>query len=737
MTTPASVRPSVALALTSSLLVLTALSPHPAAAAAAAAAAPAAETKQPYGLTVATSTKESADSRRAVRATAISHAATEEFNASAPDLTPEQRQQALQMAATHRAAERNLRADGATLLREHRLLKPWGVADQSDDVVQLEISAYTLTGSLRKQLEFFPELKASATPKDSGLVTRIRFGRELAAEATKLTADGRREKLRAFVAARVAKFPADSTAGTQQTLRDMFDTEFKALTEVFGDAIAGLDAAELLVQLDGYTAESHAKLAEMLARNGRRDAALASLDAALALDPKNERALKWERTLAENAPELFTGVVEEPADPATLAAAPVWGLAGIPPKPRERIAVESAARTMGHRIQAALRAPADRRETALKQAVEMHRGLVGVLTEPTRTKLQEAQKEVLAASSAKNAEKAREAFVKVPAETANHVLHWQLRAVSCLLEERMRDALDCLYIVQAMEPENAWAKSNRVAFERRASAPPKPKPVAQEEHSKTYEEIDFQIRHGFYTLVQPRVDAALATNPADAEALILRARLKLAQADRPGALVDLRAAVAAGGPLLAESHGRLAQALIGPKAQEAEVATEIAEAFKLSPDQPDALFSQAVTDLRGKKFPEALVSIDRAIAVRPEFEEAIALRANVLQQSGKSDEAEKWLRDAIAKRPHSVFLRGSLGLRLATDKKLDEVRVLIAEISRMRHGGAERTASMLKSAVERAERAANPGAAANPASPAKPTAPATPPADAPRRRPER
>lgn len=725
----------VALALTSTAFLVTAVLAPPLVAAAT-APAPAKPTVSATGLSI----RESRHSRQTLRADIIRRLADEEFKAADPATVETERKSAIDLADASRGAERNLRPGGQVLATEHGLLKQALLADQTDDQARLEIAAYSLPESLKKQLQFFPELKNPASPGDSPSVARIRFGRALAEEAARLPAEGRREKLRAFVATNLAKLPKNSAAADLSSLRALYDTEFKSLTELFSDAIAGLEAAELLVQLDGYTAESHAKLAEMLARNGRRAAALAALDAALALEPANERALAWEKKLAAHAPELFTGVVEEPADASALAAAPVWELAGIPPKHAERIAVESAARTMRHRLLAALRVPADQREAAVQQAVELHRGLVGVLTEPTRAKISEAQKAVLAASSERSADKAREAFEGAPAEAASHVLYWQLRAIRFQTAKQPRDVLDCIFVVQAMEPENAWAKSNRAGVERQASAPPKPKPVAKEEHSKTYDEMDLQLRTGFYPLVQNQTDALLAANPANAEALILRARLRLLQADRPGAVVDLRAAVGAGGPLLAEAHGRLAQALIGPKSQEAEVTSEIAEALKLSPDQPDALFSQAVLDLRARKFPEALAALDRAIAVRPEFEEAIALRANVLQQSGKSAEAEKWLRDAIAKRPYSVFLRTSLGLRLITERKFDEVRVLVAEIAKMRHGGAERSASMLKSAVERAERAANPaGPGAAPATPgASGTTPAAPaPSESPRRRPER
>ncbi len=411
--------------------------------------------------------------------------------------------------------------------------------------------------------------------------------------------------------------------------------------------VSRLADAELKASDPGLSPADRKRHAEVLARCGRRDEALRALDVALALDPKNPRALKWEARLKENAPELFTGVLEEPADKTSLAALGVMALLGQTPKDRYLLAVEAACRTLTRRMLAALRAPAARREVALRQAAALPTQVVGTLIGPAKEAFHSSLGKL---DAAKTAADAKAAFAAVPLEAGVHPLYWQARSKEFVLARDHRGHLDCILAALALDPQNAWAKGKRAAVEgllasasaatstvaTPAKAVPEG-PVAVEVRTEFQTETQAAIWAGDFPKAEAAIAAALARNPADAAALIQRARVRLGRFEMPAAEADAKAAVAAGGKTLAEAHGVLAtvQFALGKTAEATASGTK---ALELVPDQPDALLALAQLDSKENRGAPALAKLDRCLAARPGFEEALAAKAGALVQVRMSAE---------------------------------------------------------------------------------------------------
>ncbi len=90
-------------------------------------------------------------------------------------------------------------------------------------------------------------------------------------------------------------------------------------------------------------------------------------------------------------------------------------------------------------------------------------------------------------------------------------------------------------------------------------------------------------------------------------------------------------------------------------------AAAIEEAIRLAPDDPD--YHQCLGAVRAaqSRWEEALADADRALACDPEHEGALNLRSLCLQQLGRTDEAGKAARQALARAPESGFAHANAG----------------------------------------------------------------------------
>ena len=244
-------------------------------------------------------------------------------------------------------------------------------------------------------------------------------------------------------------------------------------------------------------------------------------------------------------------------------------------------------------------------------------------------------------------------------------------------------------------------------------APAAPHVIVVETHSAFFNSTDTALRRGELSVAEAMIGEALARKPTDAEALLLRARLRMGNRDLVGAEMDINTVIVAGGAPAAEGYGRLASLRLAQK-RTAEASTAIAKALELSPDQPDALLAQANFDLQQRNAEGALEKVTRAAAVRPNFEEAYGARAMILMQLGRSEEGVQVLKDNLAKNPDSIMLHVQLaGLYIAT-ARIDLMRAEVNEIKKLKDPRAPQVAAALGDVANqlqtRIQKAATPAA---------------------------
>ncbi|MDB6126862.1 MAG: Tetratricopeptide repeat [Verrucomicrobia bacterium] len=239
----------------------------------------------------------------------------------------------------------------------------------------------------------------------------------------------------------------------------------------------------------------------------------------------------------------------------------------------------------------------------------------------------------------------------------------------------------------------AYSQSATVALPSPA-APVAPHAVVVETRSAFFHLADTALRRGELSAAEAMIAGALAKNPADSEALLLRARLRMGNRDLVGAEADINTVVAAGGSAVAEGYGRLASLRLAQK-RTPEASTAIAKALELSPDQPDALLAQANFDLQQRNAAGALEKVTRATMVRPNFEEAYGARAMILMQLGRTEEGVQVLKENLAKNPESIMLHVQLaGLYIAT-ARIDLMRAEVDEIKKLKDPRAPQVAAAL------------------------------------------
>src|SRR5204863_220649 len=107
------------------------------------------------------------------------------------------------------------------------------------------------------------------------------------------------------------------------------------------------------------------------------------------------------------------------------------------------------------------------------------------------------------------------------------------------------------------------------------------------------------------------------------------------------------------------SHFNLGNALFELKHHE-EALASYDRAIAIQPDFVQALSNRGNALFELKRHEEALASYDRAIAIRPDFAEAYHGRGTVLRTCGQIEEARHILEKAVALAPRKVEFDGSL-----------------------------------------------------------------------------
>ncbi len=164
-----------------------------------------------------------------------------------------------------------------------------------------------------------------------------------------------------------------------------------------------------------------------------------------------------------------------------------------------------------------------------------------------------------------------------------------------------------------------------------------------------------QFAAGHLDQAKEEFDQAIRFNPDHAKALMLRAKIYLANGKNKEALEDLAHAI----KKRPDDMGlRLDRAAVAMETGDAPQAIEDANlVLKEHPDLAPALDLRAKAYAWQKKFPEAIADLNRIIRLNPEHTNALIRRAELQLASGKKKEALEDLAHAIEKRPDDVELR--------------------------------------------------------------------------------
>jgi tetratricopeptide (TPR) repeat protein len=188
------------------------------------------------------------------------------------------------------------------------------------------------------------------------------------------------------------------------------------------------------------------------------------------------------------------------------------------------------------------------------------------------------------------------------------------------------------------------------------------------------------------SLALPAADAALEKSPGDYDALVAKGRALRQMGNLQEGEQALRQAIAADGSRY-EAELWLGD-LLRAAGRGADAIKAFRRAHQLAPGEPEPLLELARALAPGA---EAESSLQKALAIRPDFGAALAALGDVSLELGKLDEAEKALKRAVAISPKEADWRASLArLRLAKgdhDQALKESAVALKIVSN--HGPAK------------------------------------------------
>jgi tetratricopeptide (TPR) repeat protein len=132
-------------------------------------------------------------------------------------------------------------------------------------------------------------------------------------------------------------------------------------------------------------------------------------------------------------------------------------------------------------------------------------------------------------------------------------------------------------------------------------------------------------------------DQIISRENIHAEALLLRARLRIAKGDHDKAIVELEA-MASLFPRAPQVHFHLAQAFLAT-GNTAKGTASLTQALTLAPNFPDAVLLQATISLRRGEFAPTATALRKLVQQRPDLLQARLLLADALRGQGNSGEA--------------------------------------------------------------------------------------------------
>src|SRR5690606_35458781 len=136
----------------------------------------------------------------------------------------------------------------------------------------------------------------------------------------------------------------------------------------------------------------------------------------------------------------------------------------------------------------------------------------------------------------------------------------------------------------------------------------------------------------------------------------------------------------------AQNPGRLAQNLMGlnrtlARIEDRQVVNAVI--MRLTEpylDQPEAHFARAQAAIMAQEAVESMASLEKALELRPGWEPAVLLMAQVLQHAGAGEEAVKLLETEAAAHPDNRVLQQAYGRALIEAGHHEDARIVFRDL---------------------------------------------------------
>lgn len=217
------------------------------------------------------------------------------------------------------------------------------------------------------------------------------------------------------------------------------------------------------------------------------------------------------------------------------------------------------------------------------------------------------------------------------------------------------------------------------------------------------------------------VESALAAQPRDAEAWVMKADLLRANGDAAGAAEAYRQALQSD----ANHHGaRLALATLLIQRNQVDAArAELDKVRKSAPDNLLAYYVSATLAYREKRYPQAREDLQRVLQITPKHLPSLLLSGSVHYALGEFQVAARHLSDVVTAMPSQVYARKMLAATYVRLDQLDAAEAALAPLDpehsddpqvltlagdlQMRRGNAARASHYLERAATRSPESAN------------------------------
>ncbi|MFW5426936.1 MAG: tetratricopeptide repeat protein [Methylophagaceae bacterium] len=182
---------------------------------------------------------------------------------------------------------------------------------------------------------------------------------------------------------------------------------------------------------------------------------------------------------------------------------------------------------------------------------------------------------------------------------------------------------------------------------------------------------------------QKRIDRALKrwteVDPDDAEIYITRAPFLMLQNDFDGVVEAVNIALKLSPDRSREFLSRVSDNLI--ELASADQAMHVIEQLELyKKNDPEALFAYSRLASFSKRYDDALPAVEQVLEQQVNREDALVLKAEILQSIGEGDKAIAVLKQAAIQDGASVSVRFSYAKLLGQNKKIDESRAAFQQL---------------------------------------------------------